>query len=302
MDVSAIKTRVIKPFDPWRSPLCTCPFKWTLNPYTGCGHGCLYCYASSYIPRFFSPRVKKNILVDVYRDSMAIPSNSVVELSSSSDSFQPIDNIYSYAVKAIETLLSKGHRVLITTKGTSILLRYIDVLEKYRDRIAISVTITTIDNAIARVLEPGAPPPIDRIDAVSKLSKRGLCITVRVDPIIPGINDDINMLEKLIKMVSNAGAKQITISTYKAKPDNLKRMIKAFPDKEELWRELYIDKGERLHSYIYLPQQTRYRYISELKTIVEEQGLGFTTCREGFPQLNTENYICDGTTPLRNFK
>jgi len=102
--------------------------------------------------------------------------------------------------------------------------------------------------------------------------------------------------------VSNAGAKQITISTYKAKPDNLKRMIKAFPDKEELWRELYIDKGERLHSYIYLPQQTRYRYISELKTIVEEQGLGFTTCREGFPQLNTENYICDGTTPLRNFK
>jgi DNA repair photolyase len=79
--------RIIRPFDPWQSPLCTCPFKYTVNPYTGCGHGCLYCYASSYIKDFFRPRPKENILINVRKDLQSLPKGSVVELSASSDPF-----------------------------------------------------------------------------------------------------------------------------------------------------------------------------------------------------------------------
>ena len=52
----------IQPFDPWKSPLCTCPPKYSLNPYTGCGHKCLYCYATSFIKNFYTPRPKKDFL------------------------------------------------------------------------------------------------------------------------------------------------------------------------------------------------------------------------------------------------
>lgn len=297
-----VRTLLIKPFDPWKSPLCTCPFKWSLNPYTGCGHGCLYCYASSYIPRFYSPRVKRGVLEAVSRDSLAIPSGSVVELSPSSDSFQPIDEVYGYSRRIIEILVSRGHRVLITTKGTSILAKHIDVIEKYRDRIAVALTITTLDNGIAKLLEPGAPSPIERIFVAKELSRMGVYVTIRVDPIIPGINDDIDELKELIERLAEAGVKQITVSTYKAKYDSLKRLSTVFLDKEKLLRELYIEKGEKIHSYFYLPQQIRYRYMVELKNIVERFGLGFTTCREGFQHFHTKNYICDGTTPFYRIK
>ncbi len=293
-----VRTRLIKPFDPWRSPLCTCPFKWSLNPYTGCGHGCLYCYASSYVPKFYSPRAKRGVLEVVHRDSLAIPMGSVIELSPSSDPFQPIDDIYGYSRKIIEVLASRGHRILITTKGTSILAKHIDVIERYRDRIAVALTITTLNSSNAKLLEPEAPPPIERISVAKELGRRGIYVTIRIDPIIPGINDDIDELRELIKRLADVGVKQITVSTYKAKYDSLKRLSTVFPDMEKLWRKLYIGEGEKIHGYFYLPQQIRYRYMVKLKSIVEEYELGFTTCREGFQYLHTENYICDGTTPF----
>ncbi|MEM4003816.1 MAG: radical SAM protein [Ignisphaera sp.] len=293
-----VKTRLIRPFDPWRSPLCTCPPKWSLNPYTGCGHGCLYCYASSYIPRFYSPRVKRGVLETVYRDSLALPLNSIVELSPSSDPFQPLDDVYGYSPKIVEALVSRGHRILITTKGVSILMRYTDVFERYRDRVAVAITITTLDGGTSRVLEPGAPPPMDRVYGARELSRRGIYVTVRIDPIIPGVNDDIEQLSEMVGRLAEAGVKQITVSTYKARYDSLKRLVAAFPDREGLLKELYIGRGERIHGYLYLPQQIRYRYMVALKDVVERHGLGFATCREGFPQLHTQGYTCDGTTPF----
>ncbi|MCS7111474.1 MAG: radical SAM protein [Ignisphaera sp.] len=294
-----VSTRYIKPFDPWRSPLCTCPPKWSLNPYTGCGHGCLYCYVSGYVPRFYSPRVKRGILEVVGRDSLLIPPGSTIELSSSTDPFQPMDGVLGYSSKIIELLLSRGHRILIATKGTSLLSNHIHTLEKYRDRVSVAVTITTLSSSVAKLLEPFAPQPADRVRVVEELSKCGLYVTVRIDPIIPGLNDDLNELKSMIGKFVETGAKQITVSTYKARYDSLKRLALAFPDTERLWKRLYIDTGERMHGYLYLPRQLRYRLMAELKSMVEGYGLGFATCREGFPHLHTKNYICDGTTPFR---
>lgn len=286
---------VIKPFDPWKSPLCTCPMKWVLNVYTGCGHGCIYCYASSYIPNYFNPRPKTDLTERIRRDLKKIPRGALIELSTSSDPYTPIESKLMLTRRALGIILSNGMRVLITTKS-SIVVRDLEILARYRGRIAVAITITTIRDDIAKKIEPKAPLPSERLKALEILSRSGTPVIVRIDPLIPGINDDYNDLRKLVEKIAMLNAKQVTSSTYKAKPDNLARMKKAFPELSKLFDELYIEKGMKIHGYRYLDTRTRYSYMKMVKEIVEEQGLVFQTCREGFPNLNTPGFACDGST------
>ncbi|ODA45213.1 Radical SAM domain protein [Thermodesulfovibrio sp. N1] len=78
-------------FDPWKSKLCSCPSKYSLNPYTGCAHGCIYCYASSYIKNFFNCRTKPNLLEDLKRQIKKISKDSLISLSNTSDPYPPIE-------------------------------------------------------------------------------------------------------------------------------------------------------------------------------------------------------------------
>ncbi|MEM2823473.1 MAG: radical SAM protein, partial [Thermofilaceae archaeon] len=95
----------LKPFDPWRATsLCTCPFKYTVNPYTGCAHGCLYCYASSYIRRFFEPRPKADFIKVVARDLRRVPAGSLINISSSSDPYGPLEAEYGYTRSLLELI------------------------------------------------------------------------------------------------------------------------------------------------------------------------------------------------------
>ncbi len=107
-----ISLSVVRPFDPWQNPLCTCPFKYGLNPYTGCGHGCLYCYITSYIPNAFNPRPKEGLLEKVRRDLEKIPRGAVVALSNSSDPYTPPEAQLGLTRRVLQTLLEglqSGH-------------------------------------------------------------------------------------------------------------------------------------------------------------------------------------------------
>ncbi|HIP89296.1 MAG TPA: radical SAM protein, partial [Thermococcus paralvinellae] len=73
----------IRPFDPWKSKLCTCPFKYTLNIYTGCDHSCVYCYITAYIPKAFNVRVKENLLLNLEKELRKI-ERFIISLSYSS--------------------------------------------------------------------------------------------------------------------------------------------------------------------------------------------------------------------------
>ncbi len=286
---------VIKPFDPWRSPLCTCPPKWVVNPYTGCGHRCLYCYASSYIPKHFNPRPKVSLLERAKRDLRAIPRGALIEMSTSSDPYSPPEESMGLTRRLIREVLAHGMRLLITTKS-DLVVRDIDILSKYLGRVAIAITITTVSDTLAKRIEPNAPPPSRRVEAVRILRRAGIPVIVRVDPVIPYVNDDYNMLRELVKRVAEAGALQITSSTYKAKPDNFARMKRAFPSLAKVFDELYRIRGVRMHGYTYLEEGLRYSYMKILKELAEEFGLVFETCREGFPNLGTPGFACDGST------
>ncbi|MEM4835722.1 MAG: radical SAM protein [Sulfolobales archaeon] len=291
---------VVRPFDPWRSPLCTCPTKYVLHPYTGCGHRCLYCYASSYIRNFFNPRPKKDLRSKLARDLQLISPGSIVEVSTSSDPYTPPEESLLITREAILEILKHGYKLLITTKST-LVLRDLDLLVKYKDRVAVAITITTLDNRIASALEPGAPGVTERLKVVKLLSKSGIPTLVRVDPIVPYINDDFTGIVKLVDHVAEAGAIQITSSTYKARSDSLKRLLKAFPEISSMLLEAY-KTGNKVGGYMYLRSEDRLEYMKSVRDAAARAGLAFNTCREGFPELATKGFSCDGSSLIGRYR
>ncbi len=286
---------VISVFDPWRSPLCTCPRKYSLHPYTGCSHFCLYCYATSYIGR--RPSIpKKDFLRRLRRDLRFIDRRLVVEMSTSSDPYPPLESWVMLTRKTLELLSKHGIRVLITTKS-DIVVRDIDVLLSTPS--AVMLTITTISDEKASKLEPGAPSPSRRIKAVARLAEKGVPVGVRIDPLIPGINDDPDEIEKLVRAVAEAGARHIVTSTYKARWDNLKRMMQAYPEKREYWRRLYVLRGERIHGYMYLEKGLRRKILKPVVEAALKHGLTVATCREGLGPEYFRAPSCDGTHLIR---
>lgn len=282
----------IRPFDPWRgSSLCTCPFKYTVNPYTGCAHGCLYCYASSYIRRFFEPRPKVDFIRVAARELRSIPPGSVINVSSSSDPYQPLELEHGFTRKLLE--MAAGRYVLDVVTKSDLVVRDTDLLR--RGPSVVSITITTLDSSLARVLEPCAPPPARRLKAVEELARRGVPVTVRLDPLIPGLNDSPESVREALEAAAAAGAMHVVGSTYKAKPDSIRRLFEALPEAIPRLREAYVERGERIRGCLYAPRSYRLRVLSIVREQARRLGLTFAPCREGLSQLADPSVSCDGT-------
>ena len=273
-------------FDPWRSKLCTCPPKLSFNPYTGCEHGCIYCYASSYIPNFFDCRPKKNLISRLMKEAKDL-NGELISMSNSSDPYPPMERRLKLTRKCLQILSKANCKLQIITKS-DLVVRDIDVLKKMRSMVA--MTITTIDEEIARKLEPRAPSPSRRLKAIEKLVESSVPVAVRVDPIIPFLNEN---QRELIEALASLGVKHVTSSTYKAKFDNWQRFSLAFPDVAKKLEPFYFEKGERIGRSYYLPKKIRLGILKKLKELVEKYGMKFACCREGFPELNSA--ICDGS-------
>lgn len=153
-----------------------------------------------------------------------------------------------------------------------------------------AITITTVDEELSRRLEPGAPSPRRRLSALKKLSEAGIYVSSRIDPIIPGIND--RKIEDLVIALSSAGVSHITSSTYKARPDSMKRIISAFPEAGEELQGLY-SQGEKISGSRYLPRNLRRGILAEVRAYAHKAGITFSTCREGFPP--DMGICCDGS-------
>lgn len=197
--------------------------------------------------------------------------------------------------KCLKILAEAGFPVQIITKS-DLVTRDVDLLKKMRS--VVSFTITTLDRKLSSTLEPNAPAPEKRLKAVERVSKEGIPVTVRLDPIFPGLNDQ--EIERIVKEVSKAGALHLTASTFKPRPDSWQRMMLAFPDFCRKTKDLYFKEGERHKSGRYLPAKLRRELLLRVREACEEVGLTFSCCREGMRELNTAP-SCDGTHLLRSF-
>jgi DNA repair photolyase len=278
---------ILRPFDPWKSPLCTCPAKMSLNPYTGCPHGCIYCYASSYIPHFQECRPKVDLLKRLEKDLAKIKPHTLVAMSNSSDPYPSMEKELRLSRGCLQILKKKDCRVQVVTKS-DLVAEDADLLASMKATVAI--TVTTLLDSICRKLEPGAALPGKRLDAMTILADRGVPVSARVDPIIPGIND--SEIEDLVYAAAHAGARHIVSSTYKARPGNTKRISSAFPEAGTALR-IQLQKGCRTEGSLYLPRELRCSLMQKVKDSAEKAGITFTTCREGFASVPGIN--CDGS-------
>jgi len=278
---------ILRSFDPWKNPLCTCPAKLSLNPYTGCPHGCLYCYASSYIPRFAQCRPKVDLLKRLARESSRVRPGTLVAMSNSSDPYPPREKELLLSRGCLQILKERGLSVQVVTKS-HLVARDAEFLADMSACVAI--TITTLHDSICQRLEPGAPLPAKRLDAMAELAKKGVAVSARIDPIIPGINDA--EIEQLVAAVSRAGAGHITSSTYKARPENMNRIISAFPQECEALKSQFA-AGDRVAGSSILPAGIRRDLMQKVKECAQREGLTFSTCREGCSTVPGIN--CDGS-------
>jgi DNA repair photolyase len=155
---------------------------------------------------------------------------------------------------------------------------------------SVALTITTDEEGTAKLLEPHAPLPSARLKAAEDLTRKGIPVSVRIDPVIPFVNDKP---EKLVAALASIGVRHVTSSTYKVKPDNWRRFSAAIPDVAEKLKPLYFQQGEKIGGNTLLPKDLRFKLMKNMRDLVASHGMKFGVCREGLSQLNTAP--CDGS-------
>ncbi|WP_394942236.1 Rv2578c family radical SAM protein [Psychromicrobium sp. YIM B11713] len=197
------------------------PFQWTINPYRGCSHACVYCFARnthSYLDfdaglDFDSQVVVKVNAVEVLRVELAKPGwqRRPVALGTNTDPYQRAEGRYQLMPGIISALADSGTPFSILTKGT-LLARDIPLLKKAADQVPIGmgISLALLDEELGKFLEPGTPSPKARLALVSRLRDAGLPCGVMAMPILPWLSDSDDALDSLFAALAKAGATGVT--------------------------------------------------------------------------------------------
>ena len=191
------------------------PFDRSINPYRGCEHGCIYCYARpSHAYWDMSPGldfetklIAKSNAADVLEQQLSKPGYvcAPINLGSNTDPYQPIEREYKITRQTLEVLLRYRHPVTIITKG-SLILRDLDLLTELAKQrlVAVMISLTSLDDELKRILEPRTAVPKARLRAIRVMREAGIPVGVLCSPMIPMIND--SELESLLAEAHAAGA------------------------------------------------------------------------------------------------
>src|ERR1039458_6014665 len=248
---------------PARSLLNRCtggrmPFTWTINPYRGCEFACKYCYAR-YTHEFMEMRdaaeferkiyVKQHTADLLRRDLRRVKPGEAIALGTATDPYQPAERRYEVTRGILEEFARhRGFELGIVTKS-NLIVRDLDLLRDISRNHALSIhiTVTTLNVDLARILEPRAPRPDLRIEAVRELSKGGINVGVSCSPVLPGITDSPADLEALVREAASAGARHIFANPLFLKPCSaavfLPFLEQNFPHLVEHYRRRYQDRA-----------------------------------------------------------
>ncbi len=191
------------------------PFDRSINPYRGCEHGCIYCFARpshawlglspglDFETRLFAKPDAPHLLETELRAPRYRPAT--LAIGTNTDPYQPVERRLRIMRGCLEVLAAFRHPVIITTKG-ALVTRDIDILAPMAAQglAAVAISLTTLDRDLCRVLEPRAATPKARLDAIRQLSAAGIPVTAMVAPVIPRVTD--HELERLLEAAREAGA------------------------------------------------------------------------------------------------
>lgn len=196
------------------------PFSWTINPYRGCSHACLYCFARGshrYLDfdtgkDFDSQIVVKVNVAEVLARELARPSwqRDMVALGTNTDPYQRAEGRYALMPGIIETLAKSGTPLSILTKGT-LLRRDLPALTDAADRVRVelSMSIAVGDPVLQHSIEPGTPTARARLATVAAAREAGFEVDVFVMPVLPHLTDSPAHLDALLKDIRDAGARSV---------------------------------------------------------------------------------------------
>jgi DNA repair photolyase len=190
-------------------------FSASINPYRGCEHGCIYCYARpahaymglspglDFETKLFAKPEAARLLEAELSKPRYVPE--VIHIGGNTDPYQPIEKKLRVTREVIETLERFGHPFSIITKS-ALITRDVDVMGRMAQRnlVRATVSITTLDRRLARAMEPRAATPERRIEAIAKLAQAGVPVGVGFAPAIPGLND--HEMEAVLERAAQAGA------------------------------------------------------------------------------------------------
>ena len=251
-------------------------FRWSLNPYRGCVHGCHYCFARRFHSYFdLDPAndftsvifVKVNAPYVLRQELSRISwRREAVTIGTATDPYQPIEGKYRLTRRCLEVFAGRHNPISLITKGTMI-VRDVDVLQTLARRADCTVwfSVTTMDPDLVSKLEPGTPPPRKRLKAMQALVDAGVNAGVAIAPVIPGITDDAQGLESVAQAAAAHGARFLWANALYLKPGT-KEHFMDFVRRE--YPHLSSDLG-RLYPGAFVPrvvQQRLSRRVGELRS------------------------------------
>jgi DNA repair photolyase len=229
---------------------------YTVNPYLGCWHGCVYCYAR-YMTKFSKSKCQWGEFVDVKINAPEMLKRELfglkkglVSLSTVTDPYQAPERKYRLTRRILEELAAYNFSVSILTKS-NLILRDIDILKKFeRNNLEVGFSITTLDEEVRRHFEPNAPSIKDRINALKQLSEQGIKTWVFIAPILPYISE--NTIRDLLNEIRHS-ADYIMLDRLNIKSGNwygiVKVLKKNYPFLYEKWKEILFSKDNKRRYY-----------------------------------------------------
>ncbi|MDR8410076.1 Rv2578c family radical SAM protein [Nonomuraea sp. 3-1Str] len=261
------------------------PFEFTINPYRGCGHRCVYCFARNthrYLDLdagadFDSKIIVKVNAAELARRELAAPGwrGQHVAMGTNVDCYQRAEGRYRLMPGILEALRDAANPFSILTKGT-LILRDLDLLAEAAEvtDVSANVSVGFLDADAWRSAEPGTPDPRRRLEACATLNERGVDCGVLMAPILPYLTDSPAQLDRTVKEIAEAGATHIAPIVLHLRPGArewwLTWLSREHPRLVPRYLELY-GRGA------YAPQAYQRRITEQVRRLAEHHGVGATT-------------------------
>jgi DNA repair photolyase len=258
------------------------PFTWAINPYRGCEFACKYCYAR-YTHEFMELRdgvdferkifVKQQAAAHLHAELRKVKRGEQIAIGTATDPYQPAEHRFEITRAILEELSRhSGLEIGIVTKS-NLVTRDADILRRIAEhnQIFVNITVTTMNTELARKLEPRAPRPDLRLQAVRQLNLAGIDAGVICAPVLPEITDHPRDLEALVSAARNAGAKYVYANGLFLKPCSaavfLPFLEQHFPELVERYRTRFAERS-------FLPKGYTERLSKLMAALRKKYGFG----------------------------
>ncbi|MBA2849336.1 radical SAM protein [Thermosulfuriphilus ammonigenes] len=214
----------------------------TINITRGCWHRCVYCYARSFpqtpssevwLYQNLPQRLREELRAGLRRGTLP----AWVAFSTASDCFQPLAPVLDVCYQTMALLLESGVGVSFLTKGV-IPRRFLELFKGYPGKVFARIGLVSVSHDYWRLFEPRAAPPAQRLLNLASLVEAGLEVSVRIDPIIPGVTDHPERMEQLFRRLASLGVREVSLSYLVLRPGVKRQMIRALP--HPLWRAIEV--------------------------------------------------------------